>query len=140
MAPTIFFEAGQDAEPVVVFCLVGVDDDIVALSDLERQLIGDKLFDRDKVAGNDSEWVTVHGYSESAIYSGVDKADAVALALNNVDSGVLPVVVYCVDVCAVDQDVFGFRREALVLCHLIQGESRSVVPIGDGESTEINVV
>jgi hypothetical protein len=104
--------SGLDSEPVVGFRLVGVDNHIVALADLDSQFVGDELFDGDEVAGDDSEWLlmsvraigsfeaiccktymAVHGDMECAIDSGIYEADTVAFALDNVDSGVLPVVV-----------------------------------------------
>ena len=133
--------AGGDAEPVVVDGLVGGDDYIVSLTDLQGQLVCDVGLDGHEVGGEDCEWVAVHGDTEGAVYGRVDEADAVLLSFYYIDPGVFPVVVCGVDVGAVDEDVVRRGGSTLrVLSNLVQCESGYVVPVSDGESTEVDVI
>ena len=74
--------AGADTHPVVTGSLGGVEDDVVALADVERHLSeafpGNSWYE---IGCNNIERMSVHGEGEGMVHSSVDKAKLVGLVL-----------------------------------------------------------
>lgn len=133
---------GNDVEPVAVDGLVSLDDNVVALADCQKQPIRDERLDGDKVCSHHREAVSVEADFEVVVCRSVDEAEFVLFAFGQGSAAVLTDRAIDLDVGAVDEDVVarGWATDDGMLDERRNLESRSVIPIGDWEGAEIDVV
>lgn len=127
------------AEPVATSGLVGVDDDIVALTDTEEDPVGGVRNNRNKVGGDDLHLVTIQRDHVVVVDGHVDQTDAVLLVL--LQGGPLVLTTIAADHLAVDKSGVGSRgRTVKVGNALRKGGHSVVVPVRDRERTHVLVV
>jgi len=93
---------GLDAEPVVACscqsgqsdrteelkhtrCLISINDDFIALANVDHDTLNNDRLNRDKVGSDDSKVMTVHGHTEGVVNTGVDEAEEMTLASCDLD-------------------------------------------------------
>lgn len=97
---------GLRTEPVVARGLIGGDDHIVSLTDVDEEPLCGKGLDGDKVGGHDVHGVTIEGDVHGLIDRHVDQSQSVLFPLCHLDV-VVGSTAGGVFVGAIDQDVVG---------------------------------
>lgn len=131
-------------EPIVVDILISSDNHIVSLPDSKEDPFSLVWDNRDKIRGQNGEFVPVERDFEVVVYGCVDEAETVGFALFNGGLGVLATS-YTASLWGnhetVNQAVVGDRgRSTLVGAVKSVLEDSGVIPISDGESSEIFIV
>lgn len=127
------------AEPIIVYSLICIDHNVIALADSKRKLSSNERLDRNEVRGHDREGMSIERNTESAVHGGVDNSYAVFLSLG--DGHLCIFATACTDMSAVDENIVGAGRASLgVLCYLVESKSLGVVVVCERQDTQILVV
>ena len=65
--------------------MVSINDHFVALANIDHDTFNHNRLNRDKVGSDDGKVMSIHGYTESVVDTGVDKAEKVTLASSDLD-------------------------------------------------------
>ncbi|KAI7341518.1 putative multicopper oxidase, type 1 [Hortaea werneckii] len=130
-------------EPVVARSLVGLDDNVVTLTNTDENRLYVERLDRDEIGGHDSHVVAIKGDSDVVVNRGVNETQAVLLALLHRHLVVLSTTVGVL-VRAVDEDRVSWRRRSLRLevdcCQGIDLVCSRVIPVANDIWTQIIIV
>lgn len=131
--------AEGDVEPVVAGAFVGVDRDVVPLTDGEEEAVDRLRVDRDHVGRDDRHGVVLEVDLEVVLGRGVDDAEAMPLAGSQSDVGPLSGAGDGVLSETLEEDVVAEGRTGVLgdFDKLIGG---FVVVVREGEGTEVDIV
>lgn len=120
------------AKPVVTDSLVGVNNDVVALTDVDIDRIGGVRLDGNEVGGDDREIVIINRHMEVVVDAGVDQTQTMLLSL--LDGCDMMLAAELSLHRAVNETMVGNRRSSgTVQSADVQCEDRLVEPIGQGQ-------
>ena len=136
------------AHPVAAWGLIGLDDDIVTLTNIDVEDVGLVRYDWYKVVRDHSELVAINVELEGRLYRGVDHTEQVLLAWDELltkDEALTSLVgstVGAEDVLTVDEtgveDTWATRRESL--SSVVHRVHSCVRPILEDDHTSIDIV